>query len=122
MEHPGANRDSPLETWASLPLKLEAAVQESLCHPAVKTLFQLWGGDRGTIERFGFTFVVDPDDPSVSTEFVNGYRDHSALSLSPDGLSLIIESGGENTTFSVAAEDIDEVWRYEAWSEHIHLQ
>lgn len=113
---------APLSTWQTLPFSLAENVAASFAPEPVKTLFRLWGETTGEVSRDGLVYTVEPDDPSVSTAFSAPDGAFTTLSLSGDGLALSITTRDESSVTLVPADEIGEVWRYEAWSELIVLR
>ena len=113
---------SPLLEWEPLPPRLISLVNDSFAPQPVKTLFSLWGRQAGAISTEGLTFDVQPDDPSVSTEFVNALGDRNTLSLSANGLNLTISNAGETANWTITPEEILDGSRLDTWSELIVLQ
>lgn len=103
-------------------LRVFNGCRKSLAHPAIKTLFRLWGSSDGEVAQGGYTFTVDSIDLSVSTEFLNGDGDWCSLSLSGDGLVLVIGNNGERLRLAVPADQLDQVELFEEWFPHIQLQ
>lgn len=112
----------PVAAWQALPFAFSMDVAESLAHPAIKNLFRLWGSSDGEVALGGYTFTVDSGDLSVSTEFYNGDGDWCSLSLSGDGLVLVIGNSGERLRLAVPADQLDQVELFEEWFPHIQLQ
>ncbi len=65
---------------------------------------------------------MDSIDLSVSTEFLNGDGDWCSLSLSGDGLVLVIGNNGERLRLAVPADQLDQVELFEELFPHIQLQ
>lgn len=116
------SKSLPVAAWEALPFVFSMDVAELLAHPAIKTLFRLWGSSDGEVAQGGYTFTVDSIDLSVSTEFLNGDGDWCSLSLSGDGLVLVIGNNGERLRLAVPADQLDQVELFEEWFPHIQLQ
>lgn len=112
----------PLNAWEPLPPRLTAEVNDSFAPQPVKTLFALWGGSEGSFDAHGLTYDVQPEDTSVSTEFVNADGDRNTLSLSSDGLIFTVMAGEETTTWTISPDEISDGSRLDTWSELIVLQ
>lgn len=107
---------APFSSWMPLD-QMHTSVIDGMGHPPlVVTILRLWGTPAVEREDGPVSFVVDPDDTSVTASFSTSEGDPGEIRLTVE--AIVLRIGGfedEPVIFSVPAEAIFELGAFDDW-------